>query len=496
MMKKTKTMKTLSVKLLIIILVSFPAILKAQTFIEDTIPNVISFWGCSGAWADYDNDGDKDLLITGIDDNGYRNIRLYRNDNNSVFTDININPILSGASSGSVDWGDYNNDGLLDILITGFNGMYVITELYYQVSIGIFELDTITLPEVTMGNAKFGDYDNDGDLDIAITGFHAPFSGEWYDLTKIFRNDESGVFTDINAPLIPLQMSSVDWGDMDNDGDIDLLIIGQDSTDVDHSIIYRNDGNDIFNDISAGLTGVRGGICKWGDYDNDGDLDFFIAGYDGSTSQFIIYKNTDCYFTPLTTDIEGGTSGDADWGDYDNDGLLDIISSGNNQTMKITKVYHNDGNDVFSLLSETFPGLNTSVAMWEDYTGDGNLDFVIAGETNTAGQILTKFYKQQGTSVIIDNLIQNSFSNYPNPFNPSTTISFSVQQTSSFVTLDIYNIQGQRIKKLEIRNLKLGINEVIWNGTDDNDNSVSSGIYIYKLKTGDFEKTKKMILLK
>ncbi len=86
--------------------------------------------------------------------------------------------------------------------------------------------------------------------------------------------------------------------------------------------------------------------------------------------------------------------------------------------------------------------------------------------------------------------------NHPNPFKPTTTISFFVTQTSPFVTLEIYNLKGQKVKQLEIRNLKLGINEVFWNGTDENNKSVSSGIYFYKLKTGNFEKTKKMILLR
>ncbi len=86
--------------------------------------------------------------------------------------------------------------------------------------------------------------------------------------------------------------------------------------------------------------------------------------------------------------------------------------------------------------------------------------------------------------------------NYPNPFNPETTISFSVTQTSSFVNLDIYNIKGQKVKQLISDQLSAGQRTVIWNGTDDNGKSVSSGIYFYKLKTANFEKTKKMILLK
>ncbi|NQT65737.1 MAG: T9SS type A sorting domain-containing protein, partial [FCB group bacterium] len=92
--------------------------------------------------------------------------------------------------------------------------------------------------------------------------------------------------------------------------------------------------------------------------------------------------------------------------------------------------------------------------------------------------------------------IDFKLSNYPNPFNPTTTISFSVTQTSSFVNLEIYNMKGQKIKELEIRNLKLGMNSVNWNGTDNNDQPVSSGIYFYKLVSGDQEQTKKMLLLK
>ena len=119
---------------------------------------------------------------------------------------------------------------------------------------------------------------------------------------------------------------------------------------------------------------------------------------------------------------------------------------------------------------------------------------------------------------------QPTLSNYPNPFNPSTTISFSVPQTSSFVTLEIYNLKGQKVKNLsaslssaqqsiegygkinsnasrpstELRMTQAGSNtySVVWDGTDDSNKSVSSGIYFYKLKSGNYEKTKKMLLLR
>ena len=105
--------------------------------------------------------------------------------------------------------------------------------------------------------------------------------------------------------------------------------------------------------------------------------------------------------------------------------------------------------------------------------------------------------------------LESTLSNYPNPFNPSTTISFSVPQTSSFVTLEIYNLKGQKVKNLspslrsmssraESRDEGRGENQykVVWNGTNDSGKPVSSGIYFYKLKSGDFQKTKKMLLMK
>ena len=86
--------------------------------------------------------------------------------------------------------------------------------------------------------------------------------------------------------------------------------------------------------------------------------------------------------------------------------------------------------------------------------------------------------------------------NYPNPFNPTTMISFEVTQTSPFVNLEIYNLKGQRVKQLVNKTLHTGQHSIVWNGTDNNNRPVSSGIYFYQLKSSGFEQTKKMILMK
>jgi hypothetical protein len=87
---------------------------------------------------------------------------------------------------------------------------------------------------------------------------------------------------------------------------------------------------------------------------------------------------------------------------------------------------------------------------------------------------------------------------YPNPFNPCTTISFSVTQTSSSATIEIYNLRGQKVKVLTFPNKGLGTRErsVTWNGTDDNGRPVASGVYYCRLKSGEYQEVRKLVLMK
>jgi Invasin, domain 3/CHU_C Type IX secretion signal domain len=90
----------------------------------------------------------------------------------------------------------------------------------------------------------------------------------------------------------------------------------------------------------------------------------------------------------------------------------------------------------------------------------------------------------------------SNLTNYPNPFNPSTTIEFSVNTDFTENTeLMIFNSKGQKIKELSV--ILSGVEgSAIWNGTDNSNQPVSSGVYFYRIKAGDFEQTKKMMLMK
>ena len=82
------------------------------------------------------------------------------------------------------------------------------------------------------------------------------------------------------------------WGDYDNDGDLDILLAGYNNSVVPISIVYRNDGGGVFTDIGAALTGVFwGSVTAWGDYDNDGRLDILLAGYDGYNFVTKVYRS-------------------------------------------------------------------------------------------------------------------------------------------------------------------------------------------------------------
>ena len=102
-----------------------------------------------------------------------------------------------------------------------------------------------------------------------------------------------------------------------------------------------------------------------------------------------------------------------------------------------------------------------------------------------------------GVGVAEDEIISNisELSNFPNPFNPTTTISYSIPEESN-IELSIYNTKGQKVKTLISNQLPAGSHSAIWNGRDSNYKRVSSGIYFYKLKAGDYQKVEKMILLK
>jgi uncharacterized repeat protein (TIGR01451 family) len=343
-----------------------------------------SVWSSTGAWGDADNDGDLDLLVAGQSGN-LRTTYLYQNQGDGLFVQMTIG--LPGIREGSVGWGDYDTDGDLDILIAGDTRTTQITQLYNNVGNNAFINSNIALPGIWLGEASWVDYNNDGYLDILIAGQTSTVS-----VARLYRNNRQGGFVEVTTPFTGINNGAADWGDYDGDGDLDLLLTGDNTSGAALTILYRNEGNDTFINANANLVGVRDSTVAWNDYDRDGDEDLFVSG---NTSAFVattfLYRNDGGVFTNINPAIVGVTDGAVAWGDYDNDGDADLLINGKDQSDQSTTRLYTNRNGAFILAPYTFPAVSLGSVSWGDYDKDLDLDILLTGLTDDG--IVTGIYK-------------------------------------------------------------------------------------------------------
>jgi len=356
----------------------------------------------SMAWGDYDNDGWLDFLITGIANpyTGEGISQMWRNTGNGfVNVTASIVPWLSNVAFGSVTWVDYDNDGHLDFLITGFfqdpyySNWDIIAQLWRNTGSGF---DNVTasvvpgLPGVFDSSVAWGDYDNDGRLDFLIVG-----SGSNSPVSQLWRNTSSG-FTNVTATVVPglsgVNNPSVAWGDYDNDGRLDFLITGSGSNSP-VSQLWRNTDNDFTNvtaTVAPDLPQFHDSSVAWGDYDNDGLLDFLMTGGNTNSFKSLLWRNTGNGFTNMTASIAPGLpkveNSLAAWGDYNNDGLLDFLLTGNDHKLGyLSQLWRNTGSgftNVTAIDASSLSGVYASVIAWGDFDNDGRLDYLLTGSGN------------------------------------------------------------------------------------------------------------------
>jgi hypothetical protein len=369
------------------------------TLIPTQVTAVKDGGGCR--WGDYNNDGGLDIAVFGRNQSNTALSEIFRNGGADSFTDINAG--LTGNYQGAAAWGDYDGDGDLDLIISGYNG----NALYRNDGNDLFVKLTPWNHAARYGELDWGDFDNDGDLDILICGDGSASQ------TNIFRNNGDGTFTNINAGfpfvygywsqynasgIIYMAHGRVRWVDYDLDGDLDVFLAGKGLYTNDYfAKLYRNDGPGtttvwVFTEINAGFYGCSALGADWGDYDNDGDPDLILSGGKYTDIRSRIYKNNgDGSFSeidPLTEDLIDAS---IEWGDLDNDGDLDFLYMGiffsNNQLLPRTYIYVNEGNDVFVKWDTEFEGyVRNGNITWGDYDNDGDLDVMQCGisESNQA----------------------------------------------------------------------------------------------------------------
>lgn len=367
-------------KLLQIILIStINANVYSQTFsLHETLTPGLR--DASISWADINNDGNLDFIQTGNDIDANATTRLYLNTGSTIELQ---NTDLPNIFEGATDWGDYDNDGDVDLLLAGLGSDGLLTRLYDNIDGDLSLNENASLHGIDRGSVEWGDYDNDGDLDILISGQDAE-SGS---VTKIYSND-SGTFTEVETAITGVSFGIASWVDFDGDGDLDVMVSGVTGTAPDTgpkvSELFENTGTTFSLVFDGSFEGVMESSLDFGDYDNDGDIDILLAGLTNSNAAFTaIYQNNESSFDIVFDgSLPDVFEGQVLWGDADNDGDLDVFVSGIiiPGYELIAQLYSNTGSGFE--LEFTFNEAGRSSASFGDFDSDGDLDIFITSHRN------------------------------------------------------------------------------------------------------------------
>ena len=574
--------------------------------------------GCN--WVDYDNDGDLDLFVTNF---GQAN-DLYVNDGQGNFTKLTEGEIVTDTEY-SVDatWGDFNNDGKIDVFVVNDNQR---NSFYMNLGNGNFKKvlqDEEITGDTTSSCAAWGDYNNDGFLDLFV-GMGVDSYSAYIHINilnhklnhKLYINTGNGSFTSFPVTIKDIDsyydLKSCQWSDLNNDGFSDLVVASGNWPLGSENAIILNERDSSF--ISSQIGGSKITYStSIGDYNNDGYPDIFFANYYWTSpeGQRSFPENNQLYLnnksgefsqiqdSPIATDEEYSVG--SSWGDFDNDGDLDlfvvnggdyvILNEGNYSS--VSSLYQNNGDGTFTKLTSAqemgeivaITGLNNSCC-WGDFDNDGDIDLYItnregknillkniadkmtnnnwinikcigsqtnksaigtkirvkanisgkpvwqmreiSSQTGRASQNALNASFGLGDASIIDtievdwikgnkkyytNVNTNQFleikensdtidstkyipkkfllsQNYPNPFNSGTVITYQVP-TQSFVNIRVYNCLGEQVAEIVNEEKPMGTYFINFNPSQ-----LASGVYYYRMQSGDFTETKKFILLK
>jgi len=478
-------------------------------------------------WVDFDNDGDMDLFATCATSLN----KLYKNDGNFNFTDITISSGLDDTATNSwgSSWGDYNNDGYLDVYVcfrdfgdTQPNALFKNNGdgTFTNVSIDV-ELNQIIDPTFC---AAFFDYNNDGWQDIFVTNHR-------FSQSYLYKNNGNETFTDVSvstgANVITDGMSAT-IGDYNNDGWFDVYITNLGNSVSNVNVLLQNNGDETFTDVSI-ATGTDFFSVGWGavflDADNDTYVDLYVSGMlDGSTAlPSAFYKNQgdNTFVIPSGIGFENDTAQSFSnaIGDVDNDGFPEIFVINENSNNYLWKNTSQNSNnwlkvDLEGVISNR-DGIGCEIEVFANgksqyrYTlnGEGYIcqnsstEFFGIGSASSIDYVKVKWLSgvedvlydveinktiriKEGENVLsINEATFDRFSVYPNPskgiFNLELNY-FDLEKTVS--VFDIYGrlVKGERA--LNNRISKIDLKEM------------STGIYFFKVSSKKGVNIKKVIL--
>lgn len=378
-------------------------------FQEKVFPNIPNLSNSKCVWGDINHDGRQDLVLMGEQPDKYVT-SIYINDNDH-FSQM-IVPELIPLSNGSISLLDFNNDNYLDLFCSGIDkDGNKHSLLFKNINGSSFTKITSSFENVNLSSHTWLDFNNDGFLDLVLSGLN----DKNQIITKTYINNKEESFDSQEYNLAAIYSGSTTSIDYDKDGWTDLLITGKSEGARRICYLYRNEKGISFQKVIE-LEGVTEGDSEWGDINNDGYPDLVIAGYNGDSYQSKIYTNKKgtLQFSQNLSVPLGGC--DLEWLDYDGDEDLDLISIGgvNNTSPKTVLYTNNDA--VLSNSNIAFPNVFTGCLAITDFNGDGKADIFISGTQIPEGP--KSLFYTNNYSFSYENptppTVLNSTTNYPN----------------------------------------------------------------------------------
>lgn len=325
------------------------------------------------AWGDYNNDGYPDLAACGkIDGYPYRQCILYKNVNGTKL--VATSDRLRAASTGSIAWGDYDQDGYFDLAIMGIADLAFSTTLgasVYHNELGENFSSAEGFAPLAFGSIAFADLNGDRYPEVLISGQGKTLLTETY----IYWNNSGAGFSEQSLAALAVSMGSFLAADFDKNGEMDLLLTGASLESCTSIIGYQNNKSFSF---STSALDQKCSPAYMADYDLDGYPDIVFAG-PGSPR---LFRNNGNRTFSVAADFSGVSGDYADWGDYDRDGYADLVIVGKVGSEYVTRIYHNDGGRGFSDINAAIGNIADGAVSWGDFNADGYLDLAISGDSS------------------------------------------------------------------------------------------------------------------